>query len=82
MAITYDFRKLTDSTYKEYRYDALLWLEQTGNVAYIPYSDNPSKGGYAAIGVGFKIDSTWDEILTSFGFRVNAPPGSAEWGYI
>jgi Ca2+-binding RTX toxin-like protein len=82
MTILYDFRRLDDATYKEYRYNALLWIEEKGIPKPEPYSDNPTQGGYATIGVGFKIDSNWDDILKAYGFDTRPTATAVEKGYI
>ena len=70
---------LSVAEYKEKRFDTILWLEENGHMSLPPYLDSK---GYLTIGIGFKLDSNWDTILTVLGFDVNPPSGSAEEGYI
>ena len=44
------------------RYDAISYQTSGGKISYFPYTDNP-EGGYATIGVGFKINSNWKRIV-------------------
>lgn len=81
MTILYN-NQLTNQQYRDRRYDILRWLEsRKGRAELTAYTDNPT-GGYATIGVGFKIDSNWNEILGGMGFNTSALPGTAEYTYM
>jgi hypothetical protein len=74
---------LNNDVYKNLRYDRIRYLEQSGGEPSLtPYSDNPTKGGYATIGAGFKIDSNWDEILGTLGFDLRQQASQAEKDFI
>lgn len=77
MTIQYD-PLLSDEQYREYRYSIILGLEQNGKEELNPYSDNPTKGGYATIGSGFRIDVNLDAILDTLGFETDITKASAE----
>ena len=66
MAIRYDNPQLTQEEYKEDRYQFILWLEENGKVQYKPYTDD-KHGGWATMGVGFKITDNLDAILKVLG---------------
>jgi Ca2+-binding RTX toxin-like protein len=79
MTISYT-SPLANNSYNQLRLDAISLMEEGGGKVSLPaYLDNK---GYATIGVGFKIDSNWDEILEAFGFDIKAAKGTAEYGYI
>jgi hypothetical protein len=76
------YRELEASVYKNSRYLAEYWLEEKGVIHLTPYSDKPKAGGFATIGIGFKIDSNLEEILRVFGFNTGSGADEIELGYI
>lgn len=77
--MTIQYHQLSEADYRTKRYNTLLQLEEGGVVSLTAYRDS---AGYPTIGVGFKIDSNWGAILTTMGFDMSAPEGSAERTYI
>ena len=62
--MTMQYHTLSAQQYRDQRYLALLWLEESGT----PHTNlYPDAKGYATIGAGFKVDSNWKDILEAFG---------------
>jgi len=58
---------LADQDYVKYRYDLILWFEETGKIHNKPYTD-AKWGGWATVGIGFKITNNFDLIFEKLGF--------------
>jgi hypothetical protein len=77
--MTIQYRTCDASSYQSQRYSMILSLEQSGRVALTAYTDNR---GYPTIGAGFKIDSNWDDILTTLGFDTSDDAPAYEEAYV
>ncbi len=72
---------LNKDVYKNVRYERIRFLEQVGGEpALTPYPDPGDH--HADIGVAFRTESNWDEILEAFGFDLTTTASEAEKDYI
>jgi hypothetical protein len=55
-----------DKSYEDLRYDRIRFAEASGGVANLTLYRDPGDH-HADIGVGFRIESNWDEILAGLG---------------
>ncbi len=78
MTIQY-IQQLSDSDYSDRRFDVIRAVEGR---RYFPYSDNPKGRGYPTIGIGFKIQDNWSDILKGMGFDMSEGAPAAEKAYI
>lgn len=69
-----------DGVYKNLRYDRIRFLEEPGGVPHLtPYRD---PAGCVDIGIGFKIDSNWNEILPALGIDISEGAPKTEKDFI
>ncbi|WP_031435808.1 calcium-binding protein [Methylobacter tundripaludum] len=75
-----NYNLLSDGSYAALRYQLLLNVEETGNPKPTPYLDSK---GIPTVGIGFNLRSAnvLNEVLSAFGFNVDAPQGSTEYNY-
>jgi hypothetical protein len=63
----------TEVLYNNLRYDRIRFLETTDGKADLGLYPDPGDK-HAEIGIGFRLESNWNEILTALGFDVTPLP--------